>query len=122
MPGGRRLIAAVVFCVAAAMGIVVWSGAASGTPALHTVNVEGTDCAGVGLVDATLRGSASDPRVAWIELAGYGDRDALFPKGFTVRFTPDLEVLNAQGNVVFRAGDKITGGCTGDGALLIGWP
>jgi hypothetical protein len=116
------LVAAVVFCVAAPIGIVVWSGAASGAPTLHTVDVEGKACADIGLVGATLSGSASDPRVAWIGLAGYGDRDAVFPKGFTARFTPDLEVLNAQGNVVFRAGDKITGGCTGDGALLIGWP
>ena len=116
------MIAAAALCVVAVVGIVVWAGGASGAPALHTVDTDGTLCAGVGLVDATLRGSRSDPRVAWIELAGFGERDALFPKGFTARFTPDLEVLNAQGAVVLRAGDAIPGACVGYDALLIGWP
>lgn len=93
-------------------------------PALHTVDVSGTACAGVGLLDATLHGSPSDPRVAWIHLQGFGDRQAVFPVGFTARFNPSLEVLDANGAVVFREGEKIDGACVSgdDDSLLIGWP
>jgi len=33
--------------------------------------------------------------------------DAVFPKGTTARFTPDLEVLGPSGQVVHRAGDRV---------------
>jgi hypothetical protein len=95
------------------------------SPALHTVDVSdpGYACAGVGLVDATLHGSPTDPRVAWIDLHGFGQRAALFPTGYSARFDPSLEVLDTSGNVKFREGDKIDGACgASDGGMLIGWP
>ena len=49
--------------------------------------------------------------------------DLVFPKGFTARFTPRLEILDANGQVRFREGSAITGGCVwGEFDLLIGWP
>lgn len=80
-------------------------------------------CAGIGLIDATLQGHANDPRVAWIEIKDHGTEGVLFPKGFTARFTPYLEILDASGQVKFRAGSVIDGGCVwGQQDLLIGWP
>jgi hypothetical protein len=75
------------------------------------------------LEDATLHGSAGDPRVAWIALKGFGERQALFPTGFTARFDPSFEVLDASGTVVFREGDRITAACGGpDAGLLVAFP
>ena len=80
-------------------------------------------CAGTGLISATLQGDANDPRVAWIEIKDHGTRGVLFPDSFTARFTPNLEILDASGQVRFRAGDAIDGGCVwGQADLLIGWP
>jgi hypothetical protein len=103
--------------------LIAGCGGAAPGPTLHTLDTSGMACGGTGLVDATLRGSATDPRVAWIEIPGYGEQLAVFPEGFSARFTPSLEVLNQSGAVVFREGDAITGTCggAGDGGLLIGW-
>jgi len=80
-------------------------------------------CAGIGLIGATLQGDPHDPRVAWIAVKVHGTRGVIFPKGFTARFTPNLEILDATGQVKFRAGDAIDGGCLwGQADLLIGWP
>ncbi len=79
-------------------------------------------CIGVGLVGATLNGDPTDPRIAWLDLEGEGRREIVFPPGYTVRFTPTLEVLDDAGQVVARAGERIDGGClTGslDDPLLI---
>ena len=68
------------------------------------------DCRGVGL-DATLTGNPSDPRIAWL-VASTGRRiDIMWPPGYTARFEPLLEVLNADGTVVFREGSNVTDGC-----------
>jgi hypothetical protein len=72
-----------------------------------------------------LTGDAHDPRVAWLENDfATGRTEIVFPPGFTARFSPRLEILNAAGLVVARAGDHIDGGClTGlpslDGPLLV---
>lgn len=79
-------------------------------------------CIGVGLVDATLSGDPADSPIAWLDLEGGGRREIVFPPGYTVRFTPTLEVVDDGGQVVARAGDRIDGGClTGsiDDPLLI---
>ena len=69
-----------------------------------------TACAGVG-VRAVLHGSAADPRVAWL-VNDLGTRmDVVWPPGYRARFTPTLEVLDANEVVVLRAGDPITGVC-----------
>jgi hypothetical protein len=46
----------------------------------------------------------------------------VFPPGFTARFTPKVEVLNAIGDVVARDGTVVSGGCMvgpGPNALLL---
>jgi hypothetical protein len=63
----------------------------------------------VGL-DATLVGDAHDPRLAWLVIQGKRV-DIIWPPRYTARFTPDLEVLDESGTVVFRSGDRISGGC-----------
>lgn len=81
-------------------------------------------CAGVGL-DAILHGDPSDPGLTWIVDRGSGLRtEALWPAGFSARFDPSLEVLDASGRVVHHEGDLIDGGCvTGDDRqILLGYP
>lgn len=97
------------------------------TFALPTVNGASDACAGIGLVGATLTGDPHDPRVAWLKSPANGGRiDIVFPPGFSARFTPRLEILDAAGQVVARDGDPVEGGCdTGGGVgapLLVFWP
>jgi hypothetical protein len=67
---------------------------------------------------AELAGDPNDPRVAWI--VSRGKRvDVVFPYGFSARFAPNLEVLDATGVVVARAADRIDGGCMTGGPMLI---
>lgn len=100
---------------------------APSAPALPTVGdwLSGA-CAGIGLVDATLNGDPADPRIAWLDLKGYGRREIVFPPFYTARFVPSLEVLDEADHVVARAGDRIDGGCVtgsdGNDPLLILWP
>jgi len=91
-------------------------------PVLRTVDVSGTACAGIGVTDGTLHGNPQDPRVAWLDLGSNGTRDLVFPLGFTARFEPRLEILDAGGGVRFRDGDTITEGCVWGDSLLLGWP
>ena len=73
-------------------------------------------CAGVGK-DAFLRGSVNDARHVWLEDAtSHARSELVWPPGFAARFTPDLEVLDATGTVVMRAGYRVTGVCVGAGA------
>jgi hypothetical protein len=68
-------------------------------------------CLGVGGGGgARLTGNPTDPRVTWIE--GFGNRgEIVWPPGYTARFAPALEVLDASGKVVYREGDEVQGGC-----------
>ncbi len=92
---------------------------AAGNLVLPTIDTPQA-CAGVG-TEAVLAGSASDPRVAW--LVSSGTRvDVVFPSGFSARFNPSLEVLNAAGAVVGRAGDRIDGYCVTSGPPLVVLP
>lgn len=77
-------------------------------------------CAGVG-TEAVLTGDPHDPRVAWL-ISGGTRVDVVFPEGFTARFTPALEVLDASGAVVAHAGDRIDGYCVTGGPPLLMWP
>lgn len=76
---------------------------------------------GIGL-DATLHGSASDARLTWAIDRSTGIRlDLLWPHGYSARFLPSLEVLDASGRVVGREGDRIIGACVrndADGGAL----
>ena len=78
--------------------------------ALPTIGLVGRACRGIGL-DGTLSGNPADPRVAWLATSA-GRMDVVFPAGFTARFAPSLEVLDASGLVVAHEGTAITGGCT----------
>ncbi len=79
-------------------------------PSLPTLEFISQGCADVGF-DAFLTGSAEDPRVTWLVNVSGKRIDILWPRGFSARFDPDLEVLDASGTVVYRAGDRIHGGC-----------
>jgi hypothetical protein len=99
---GAQLVLAMAFLLAACR--------ATPPPSLPTLAEDTQVCAGVGN-DGTLTGNPRDPRVAW--LAGpHGERtEIVWPPGFTARFDPDLAVLDASGQVVYRAGDQPGGGC-----------
>lgn len=75
-------------------------------------------CAGIAL-SAVLHGDATDPRLAWL-IADPGKRiEVTWPPAYRARFTPDLEVLDASGVVVLKAGDPVSGACvTGDPRVL----
>ncbi len=78
--------------------------------ALPTLAAVPRVCLGVGGGGARLMGDPSDPRVAWLE--GSGNRgEVVWPPGFSARFAPDLEVLDASGKVLYREGDEIVEGC-----------
>jgi hypothetical protein len=78
-----------------------------------------TACGGVGL-DAVVRGSPNDPRIAWLEnhlampqgVPTTPRLEATWPAGYRARFTPKLEILDNWGNVVLREGDAVTGTCS----------
>ena len=82
-------------------------------------------CGGVGYSQAvTIHGSTSDPALAWIVFALDGHREnLLWPAGYSARFAPSLEVINASGSVVAREGELATGGCpVPPGGTLIDLP
>lgn len=93
----------------------------TGTAAFTLPTVSSADgaCAGIGLLNETLAGDPSDPRLAWLVGPGGQRLDVEWPPGFTARFVPGLEILDPSGDVLYRAGDTIGGGCTGDPYLLI---
>jgi hypothetical protein len=92
----------------------------SGDLALPTIDeLAPSICAGVG-VEAVLRGSATDPRIAWLEASNGSTatqrRDVVWPAGYRARFTPSLEILDENGKVVLRDGSQVTGLCVGGNA------
>jgi len=94
---------------------VVLSGCAAGasslpTSSLPTLATWNGGCRGVG-VKAKLTGSPTDPRIAWLTGVDGQRMDVVWPPGYTARFTPQLEVLDPNGSVVFREGSTVTGGC-----------
>ncbi len=67
-------------------------------------------CGGIGL-SAVLHGAATDPHLAWL-VNDLGKRlEVTWPPGYRARLAPDLEVLDAEGVVVLREGDAVSGGC-----------
>jgi len=55
------------------------------TPTLRTLSEETPPCAGVG-TDATLAGSPTDLRLAWMVDPEGGRHEIVWPRGFTARF------------------------------------
>lgn len=68
-------------------------------------------CAGIGLVDAVLRGGANDPKTVWLVSGGSKRFELVWPPGYRARFNPTLEVLDPVGNVVARDGEQVNGAC-----------
>jgi hypothetical protein len=92
-----------------------WSLTACGffaAASLHTNPTRRGSC-GVGVGrDATIHGSAADPRLAWAIDTGSSARvELVWPLGYTARFTPDLAILDRDGQVVAHEGDLIIGSC-----------
>jgi hypothetical protein len=89
-----------------------------------TVHVpDGAACSGIGTPGAKLAGDARDPRVAWLVLSNGETRPAVFPDTLSIRFAPEIQVVDGAGDVVLRAGQAVDGACGGDGGpLLILWP
>lgn len=83
--------------------------AASGVLALPTAAFPQA-CRGVG-IDGVLLGDLADPRIAWLETTRNRAIKLVWPPGYSAHFDPDLEVLDSNGQVVFRAGDRVIGGC-----------
>lgn len=111
------LVAAVAIAVAGCSGSPEPSG-----PHLRTLDHEQNDCLGVGLDPVYLQGDPADPRIAWLETSSGRRSETIWEAGFTARFAPDLEVLDASGQVVYRAGDLIEEYCAvGSGPVLV-WP
>lgn len=82
-------------------------------------------CSGTGWVGggSPLSGSPTDPRLVWT--FRHGKRLELgWPVGYSARFTPNLELLDEQGNVVGREGDELIGGCetAEHGVWFVGLP
>lgn len=94
-------------------------GASSGLPA--SFDWRGGCPVGVGR-DATLHGSAADPRVTWATDNGSGTRfELLWPFGYRARFDPSLELVDSYGAAVGHEGDQIVGSCLsqpGDGGAV----
>lgn len=95
----------------------------SGDLALPTINqLPYNICAGVG-ADAVLHGSATDPRIAWLESSTGSTTpqriDVAWPAGYRARFAPSLEILDENGNVVLTDGAHITGLCSGGPPALM---
>jgi len=82
----------------------------STTRPLPTLSSDNGFCRGVGLLNATLAGDPNDPQVAWLAVSS-GRKQTIWPPGFSARFDPNLQVLDAAGRVVFHAGDKIGAAC-----------
>lgn len=76
-------------------------------------------CAGVGM-QAFLHGSPTDPRTAWVESITGEEIDVLFPRGYSARFTPTLQVADRTGAIAMEEGDYVYGACVvGDDSLMI---
>ena len=60
-----------------------------------------------------LHGSPNDPRVAWLEnkQGGQSRMEVTWPAGYRARFSPNIEILDENGNVVLRDGDAVGGAC-----------
>jgi hypothetical protein len=69
-------------------------------------------CGGVGLDRYFLHGDPTDGRVAWlVSTAGTPAKNIVWPFGYTARFNPMLEILDATGVMVIREGAPVTGVC-----------
>jgi len=109
----------------ATLGPVIVLAVACGAPTrpLPAVNAFNGNCRGVGF-DGHIKGDPTDDRLAWLVSDLDGARvEIVWPPGYAARFTPRLEVIDEEGDVVFRDGDGVNGACTtgaeAEGPLLM---
>jgi hypothetical protein len=63
-------------------------------------------------MNAELHGDADDPRVTWVVERGRRE-EIIWPPGYTAQFTPNLVVLDADGDIVAIEGAHVDGACVG---------
>ena len=86
-------------------------------------------CAGVGLPDSVIHGDPAHRDLVWLvtsdPLSGGSGRhlSVRWPAGFSARFTPNLELVDGNGQVVAREGDlpRRVGGAEQDDGRVIVW-
>jgi hypothetical protein len=74
------------------------------------------------LAEGILHGDPDDPRLAWLVNPDGVRYELQWPRGFTARFNPELEMVASNGEVVAREGDDLDlGGGFGarDGAFSV---
>ncbi|MDH4104468.1 MAG: hypothetical protein OEV29_13975, partial [Thermoleophilia bacterium] len=72
-----------------------------------------TTCSGIALASELAMGQ-SDGRLAWLVGLADGSRtDIVWPVGYRAVFGPDPGILSADGTLVLRDGDFVSGGCLG---------
>lgn len=59
------------------------------------------------LAEGILHGDPADPRLAWLVNPDGLRIEIQWPRGFTARFNPELEVVASTGEVVAREGDDL---------------
>jgi hypothetical protein len=74
---------------------------------------------GAPLSGAVLQGSATNPRIAWLQMADGTTHNVVFPPGYFARFDPGLEIVNEAGRVVLQAGQSVDRACTWQGDTLL---
>lgn len=81
---------------------------------LRTVSEAVPGCRGVGFFQpVVLKAASYDANLVWLDFGDRGRREAIWPLGYRVAFGPDVPViLDSTGQIVHRAGDAISGGCT----------
>jgi hypothetical protein len=94
------------------VGLIALAAALNGCSTQQTLPVAQFPdrCRGVG-IDGVLAGSVSDPRVTWLETEQGGQLPLVWPPGWRARFSPDLQVLDDQGVVRMKAGDRVSSIC-----------
>jgi hypothetical protein len=116
---GRAVVLVLAVLVAACSGFIreAWVGTLRpgeiAVPVASWRLADGSTllCAGGGWPDLpTLHGSPDDPRVVWVSRNG-ARVDVAWPNGWRARFTPTLELLDSDDNVVAVEGSSISGGC-----------
>ena len=74
------------------------------------------------LAEGILHGDSRDPRLAWLVNPDGLRVEVQWPRGFTARFNPELELVASNGEVVAREGDDLDlggGFGAGDGAFSV---
>ena len=103
----------------------LWDPASSGSPSrsptsngvAYLCNISNE----IGAPALELFGSPSDPRLTWT--TRLGERlELAWPVGYSARFTPGLEVLDQNDNVVAHGGELLVKAClTAESGIFAPW-